>query len=384
MDFRFTDEQELLRESIREWCSRNVDEQKVQEWYAQHGVSDEVAKSWLDAGFGFLGLPEEVGGTPCDNVTLGLVVETLCECTGASMPFATNTFNMYDMCTMGTPEQIEMCMEGFRKTGKPLFSVALSEPGAGSDNMGMTTVAKEIDGKFHITGQKTWVTNGEYDPYVMVVARDEDPARTNTSMSLWLIPLDAPGVSTSPLNKMGNQINPFCEMYFDDVVVDESARVGERGKGFVNLMKHFEIARCMIVATNLGEAQAAMNDAAAYASERIAFEKPISTFQMIQEKLTDMEIRLRNTRNMLYDTLWRFDNNIPVSLECALLKRYGSPATTQVCREAVQIFGGLGYTSETRVGRCMLECMGMEIGGGTSEIMVHVAGRMLAKQYRNK
>ena len=246
------------------------------------------------------------------------------------------------------------------------------------------TVAKEIDGKIHINGTKNWVTGGEDADYVLLIAKDEDPAPTNSSMSLWLVPLDSPGLTTQLTDKIGGHIAPFCDMYFDDVVVDESARVGKRGEGFMNLMRDFEMHRCVAIAGNLGLAQAAMDDAAMYANERVQFGKPIGTFQLIQEKLTDMEIKLRNTRNLLYQTLWKMDTGQSVQLDSALMKRYGAEATTEVCNEALQIFGGLGYTNDVRVGRLFLECRGYTIAGGTSEVMVYIAGRMITKSYAKR
>ena len=139
-------------------------------------------------------------------------------------------------------------------------------------------------------------------PYTIVVAKDEDPSRENDKMSLWMIEMDRQGVSTAGLHKIGQQCIPFCEVYFDDVVLTEEDRVGTPGEGFMMVMKNFEVERALLVAEQLGLAQAAMEDAVTYANQRIAFNKPIANFQMTQEKLTEMEIRLQNTRNMLYKT----------------------------------------------------------------------------------
>lgn len=381
MDFRLTEEQELLKENVREWCAHNITEEMLQKWYAESDMPDEIAKSWIDAGFGYMGIPEEHGGTSCDNLTLGIVVEELAHTTGAHIPFSLNALLMYDLCEFGNPEQIKLGLDAFRKTGYPNFSLAISEPNAGSDNMSMTTYTKEIDGKIHINGQKTWVTNGEKCPYIFLVTKDDSPDPKNPSMSLWMFPKDLPGVTVTPVSRFCEGIEVFCDMTFEDVVIDKSCLLGERGKGFLGLLKNFEMERCMVMAQNVGQAQACMDDAAAYVSQRIAFGKPISNFQLIQEKLTDMEIKIRNSRNMTYQTLWELDNNKSVQISAALMKRYAGPATTQVCDEAIQIFGGLGFTKNSRAGRCMLDCRGMMIGGGTIEIMVHIAGRALVKQY---
>jgi alkylation response protein AidB-like acyl-CoA dehydrogenase len=201
---------------------------------------------------------------------------------------------------------------------------------------------------------------------------------------MWLVPLSRDGVSTASLHKIGDQIEPFCDIYFDSVVLTEADRVGARGVGFKNLMKNYETERCLIISRILGIAQAAMDDAAAYVSERVTFGKPIASYQLIQEMLVEMEIKLQNTRNMLYKTLWKIDNGQSVRIDSALLKRYGAQACTEVCDMALQIYGGLGFTTETRLGRCLMDCRGMRIAGGTDEIMVYIAGRLLAKQYTRK
>lgn len=173
-------------------------------------------------------------------------------------------------------------------------------------------------------------------------------------------------------------------MYFDGVVLTEDMRIGKPGEGFLNLMKNFETERCLIVAQCIGVAQAAMDDAAAYVSERTTFGKPIANYQLIQLKLTEMEIALQNSRNMLYKCLWKMDNGQSVRIDSALLKYYAGKACTMVASEALQIFGGLGYTDETRVGRMWVDLRGMQIAGGTDEIMVYIAGRQLSKKYAQR
>ena len=382
MDFSLTDEQELLVDSIAEFCERNLDEQKINDMYENQAMSDDLIKAYLDAGFGLMGIPEEQGGVPCDRVTLGILTEEFAHHAGCVTPFLNNTLAMCDMIDFGSPEQVEFCMQHYMETGKPIFSLGFSEPGAGSDNASMSSVTvKQPDGTYLLNGQKTWVTQGEVFPYVLVVAKDEDPTPANRKMSMWLVPRDTKGLSTAPLHKIGQQIMPFCEMYFDDVVLTEDMRVGKEGEGFVNLMKNFEMERCLIIAQCLGCAQAAMDDAAAYATERMTFGKPISSNQLIQLKLTEMETALQNTRNMLYRTLWKMDNDESVRIDSALLKRYGAQNSVKVASEALQIYAGLGYTTETRVGRIWKDLRGHEIAGGTDEIMVYIAGRQLAKKY---
>lgn len=382
MDFSYTDEQELLVQSVQEFCERFLDEEKINDMYANHGMSDELIMEYLNAGFGLMGIPEEQGGIPCDRVTLGILTEEFAHHAGCVTPFLNNTLAMCDMIDFGSPEQVAFCMEEYLKTGKPIFSLGFSEPAAGSDNSAMTTTTKkQADGTYRMNGQKTWVTQGEVFPYIFVVSKDEDPSRANSSMSMWLVPIDAPGISTAPLHKIGQQIMPFCEVYFDDVTLTEDMRVGKEGEGFKNLMKNFEMERCLIIAQCLGCAQAAMDDAAAYVSQRETFGKPLITNQLIQLKLTEMETALQNTRNLLYRTLWKMDQGESIRIDSALLKRYGAQQCEMVADEALQIYGGLGYTEDLRLGRIRQDIRGMRIAGGTDEIMVHIAGRQLAKKY---
>ncbi|NLI92368.1 MAG: acyl-CoA dehydrogenase [Peptococcaceae bacterium] len=382
MDFKFTEEQELLVESLREFMSREVTEEDIKTFYKEGAVSEKFSKAFIEAGFGFLGIPEEYGGTPADVTTLMLVGEELSRQGAAVFPFMSNILNMYDMVEFGRPDQITTTMEIYRQTGKPAFSLAISEPQAGSDNSSMTTVATHKNGKVYLNGAKTWVTHGNVAPWTLVVCKEESPELTNKNMSMYLFPADTPGVKFSQLHKIGQTSTTFCEMYLDNVEIDESALVGERNKGFLQLMKNFEVERLLIAAQSLGLAKAAMDDAAAYANERIQFGKPIGSQQMIQQMLTDMEIKIKNMHNLLYEATWRHDNGLPIKLESALVKRYCGMTGTEVCSDAIQIFGGLGYTTETRVSRAWQDARGWQIAGGTDQIMVHIAGREILKKYK--
>ncbi len=382
MDFTLTDEQELLLESVDEFCERYFTDEAIKDMYENHGMSDEIAEAYRDAGFGLMGIPEEYGGVPADKLTVGMMIERLYQKSGCMHILYQNSLSMFDIVEFGTEEQINLCMEHYMETGWPIASLSISEPGAGSDNRSMTcTAKKQADGTYKLSGQKTWVTMGAVLPYTIVIAKDEDPSHDNADMSLWLVKMDMPGVSTSTLHKIGQQAIPFCEVYLDDVVLKEEDRMGEQGKGFMMLMKNFEVERAYVVAEQLGLAQAALEDSAQYANQRIAFGKPIAKQEMIQELLTDMEIKVQNTRNMLYKTLWMLDNGQSVQLESALLKRYGCKECFEVADMGLQIYAGLGYTDEVRIGRLWADMRGNMFGGGTHEIMAYIAGRQVAKKY---
>lgn len=381
MDFKLSEEQQLLLESLQELCRREITEDEVKKWVANGDVSDKFIRAYFDAGFGLLGVPEEYGGTPVDTLTMMLVAQHLHKYSGVYMQITSTVLTLYDIIHFGTPEQIKTCLDIYLETGRSPFSIVISEPAAGSDNQSMTTTAKIEGDKVTINGTKTFVTAGEESPYLLVIAKDEDPSPTNRNMSMWLMPTNTPGVSTSKLHKIGQQTATFTEMYFDDVVIPKSCLVGEQGKGFLQLMQNFEVERLLIASTSLGLAEAAHEDAVKYAAVRKAFGQEIYRFQLVAEHLTDAEIKLNNVRNYIYKTAWEHDNGISIRLSSALVKRYVPKACLEVADSAMQVLGGIGYTDDTRVSRIWKDLRGNRFAGGTDEIMVHIAGREIVKKY---
>jgi Acyl-CoA dehydrogenases len=379
-EWKISEEQELLIESVREFCARNISETKIQEWLPTHQVPAEFSKAYVDAGFGFMGIPEEYGGTPADTLTQVIMMEEILRSAGAVIPSIGSALKMYDICEWGSPEQIIFFMDHYKKTGTCNIGLCISEPGAGSDNVAMVTTAKRVNGKVVISGSKTFCSNARFVDYFIVAAKDEDPARTSP-MSLWLVRKDAPGVSLSPLPEIGFNLVPFSEVYFDNVVIEEKDILGERGKGFITLMKHLEVERIFALAQVLGLAQAAMDDAAAYASQRVVFGQPIGKFQLIQKKLVDMEVKLQNCRNLTYKTAYELDQGMSGQLSTALAKYYVPRACHEIADDAMHIMGGIGYTTDCRVSRIWQETKGYQFGGGTEEIMVYISGRQILKKY---
>ena len=371
MDFSFSEDQELMIDSIKEFAATYFTDEAVKEMYeVHHGVPDEVQDAYRDLGFAFMGLPEEVGGIPATRIDLGILTETLYRATGCMTPFMTAMLAAYDVAEFGSEEQCQLIVDHYEKPGNCFAAMCLSEPGAGSDNMGMTTTTKkQADGTYILKGQKTWVTNGAYSSYLVVIAKDEDPARENKNMSLWLVPSDTPGVSTAALTKLGQQTVPFVDVFFDDVVLTEANRLGEA-------------ERCLVVAQGLGLAEAALDDAIDYALDRIAFGKPIADNPRVQDLITESKRTILYTRMMLYLCLWMLDQGMSCNAEVAMLKSESTKTCLKVADSAIEIFGGLGYTEEVRVGRIWKDLRGNALAGGTCEVMDYIAGRAIVNKYR--
>jgi alkylation response protein AidB-like acyl-CoA dehydrogenase len=331
-----------------------------------------------------LGVPEEFGGTPVDNLTLVMFAVELARLTGASLPCASNAISIDDIISFGTEEQQKFILEYVGKQGTPPFALGFSEPQAGSDSSSILTTATRREGKVYINGHKSMVTDADISPYLLVITRDLEGEVPMKSMSMWLVPNDASGVKLEALHKIGLKTGRFFEVYMEDVEIEESALIGVEGNGFMQLMKNFEIERLMLVAMGVGMAEAAFEEVARYCNVREQFGKPIGFFQIVQEYLTDMKIKLENMKNLLYKTAWKKDVGQSIQIDSALAKRYCAIASFEVIDTCMQLMGGIGYTEESRISRMWLDIRHLRMAGGTDEIMVHIGGRQLLKHYRQK
>lgn len=380
MDFARTDEQELLISSVRDFVSQSFPDEYFKKCDAESKYPQEFMKGLVDAGLGLLGLPEEYGGTPVDYLTLCMFCEEVARQTGTSY---LTSYIIYadDILMYGSDWQKETIMQ-LVSAGLPSLSLGISEPQAGSDNSAMRSTAVKTDDGYRINGQKTFVSNGHISPYCLLFTRDVDAPKPYKAMTMWMLPMDSPGVKTNVLHKVGWRMRPFCEIYLQDVALEQKHLVGKENEGFMQLMKNYEIERMVIVAGSLGCAQAAFDDALAYARQREQFGQPIGNFQLIQMKLTDMAIKIENMRNMLYKCAWEKQNGQDIRVSMALVKRYLGMAAFEVADDAMQIMGSIGYTDDCRISRIWRDLRGCRLSGGTDEIMVHIAGRTLMKEYK--
>jgi crotonobetainyl-CoA dehydrogenase len=369
MDFGLTDEQQLLLESLDELLERECPESYIADLDATHQPPTTFRRAMNEAGFGSLGFPEEFGGTPSDALTLVMLAERVAR-QGLNNGYGLELLQAKDILEFGSPEQQQEIL-GLLAAGDVPFALGFTEPGAGSDNSAMTTSAVHHDGVVTFNGTKTLITNALQSKYLLLMAKNPDVEDPRKAISMYLVPMDAPGVTTNRLEKILWHISDSCEICL----------VGVKGNGFKQLMRNFELERLVIAANCLGMAQCAFDDAATYAAQRVQFGKPIGSFQLIQLKLTDMAIKLENIRNFVYKTAWMVDQGEPLKSQGALCKRYSAMAAFEVADEAMQIFGGVGVTIGTRVSRLWLDLRGHRFGGGTDEIMVHIAGRQIVKDH---
>ena len=383
MDFSITDEQSLLLESLDELMDRGNFDNYFKECDKKEEFPQKAAEEAVKAGFASLGVPEEYGGTPVDLLTQIMVTVEAFAKGWPSLCWINHSLAADDILAFGTPEQQKIVMENALKGIKP-FTLGFSEPQAGSDSSAIATTVTKRDGKMYINGCKTFNTGANCSPYMLCIVRDFENDKPTKDMSMYLMRMDQPGVKMSKLDKIGNNMMHTYEVYLEDVEVTEDELVGEKGKAFYQLMKNFEVERLVSCAANVGMARCAYEDAVRYAGQRAQFGKTIGSFQIIQEKITDMAIKIKNMENMLYEAAWKKDNGISIRIESSLCKRYTGQAAFEVIDDAMQIMGGIGYTHDCRISRLWRDQRVYRIMAGTEEIMVHAAGRQLIKEASQK
>ncbi|OUO96004.1 acyl-CoA dehydrogenase family protein [Rubneribacter badeniensis] len=379
MDFSLTDEQQLLLDSVRELMERGNYDNYFKECDAKGELPQKAIDAAVEAGFATLGIPEEFGGTPCDELTKFLVAEEAIALGWPSLCWVNQSLEVDDILSFGSPEQQKIICDLGLKGIKP-FTLGFSEPQAGSDSAAATTTVKKKDGKLYVNGTKTFNTGANCSPYMLCVVRDFESENVTHDFSMYLLRMDQPGVKMAKLDKIGNNMMHTYEVYLDDVEVSPDDLVGTKGEGFIQLMKNFDIERLMSCVYNVGMARCAYDQAAKHAASRIQFGKPIGSFQLIQEKITDMKIKIENMQNMCYKALWKRMNGQSISIDASLAKRYTGQAAFEVIDDAMQIMGGIGYCHDCTISRLWRDQRVYRIMAGTEEIMVHTAGRALVKQ----
>jgi len=384
MDFRLTEEQELLVKSIKDLMLREYPESVQAEEDKNHEFPWKGWQLLADNGILALGIPEEYGGTPCDIQTLTIVCDTLGKYAySLSSVYGLGVITIKDINDFGSPELKKKILGGFVK-GEPPVALGISEPQAGSDASKLATTATIEGDKVTFNGQKIYCTIAGKAKYILLMTVDPKAESPYKGMSMWILPTDTPGVRMNELKKVSWWSVPTYEVFIDNATVPITNLVGKMGAGWVQLMKNFEIERVALCATGVGAAEAAFEDAAVFANNRVQFGQPIGNNQSISNKLVDMAIIIENSRNFLYKCAWMMDNGIPVRHEHAMAKLYSVQGVFKVMDDAMQIMGGMGLMMDCRIQRLWRDARIMRVGGGTDEIMYNIAGPMLLKKYKGK
>jgi alkylation response protein AidB-like acyl-CoA dehydrogenase len=373
--FIFTDEHEQLRESITNFALKEL-APHADEW-EETTFPDSVFRRMGELGFLGLDKPEQYGGQGGDYFSAMVLAEALsnANCGGLSMGIAVQTdMAMPPILAFGTEEQKQQWAVPAIK-GEKILCLGITEPDAGSDVKGIKTRAVRDGDEFVINGSKTYITNGHRADVIVLVTKT-DPDAGYDGFSLFLVPMDSPGViREKKLVKMGMHASDTALLAFQDVRVPASAMLGVAGMGFYKIMWELQGERLIGAAGSVAGAQKCFDRTLEYAKEREAFGKAIGHFQVIRHKFAEMATKIESARQLVYVTAWRFANGEYPVREISMAKLHASRIACEVADECIQIHGGAGYMKEYNIERVWRDMRLNRIGAGTDEIMLEVIGR---------
>jgi alkylation response protein AidB-like acyl-CoA dehydrogenase len=373
MDFELTQEQKMWRETVHEFCAKEV-KPKAQHVDETGEFNWEAVKKMGPLGLLGLNVPEEYGGAGVDAVSAAIAIEELgWACGSTALAIAAHNGLACAPIAMFGSEGLKAKWLPQLASGKgKLGALALTEPGAGSDLQGGVKTKAVVEGdSWIIDGQKMWTTNASIADLIVTLCRTDDKR-----LSLILVPTDTPGLRIGkPEKKMGLHGSPTHAVAYEEVRVLRENLVGVEGKGLAHTLAVLDGGRISIGALAVGLAQAAFEEAIKYAHERHTFGVPIAQHQAIQWMIADAATEIECARLMVYRAAWLKQNRRPFTKEASQAKLFATEMAERVCRNAIQIHGGYGYSSEFPVERLYRDARLMTIGEGASEIQRMVIAR---------
>jgi acyl-CoA dehydrogenase len=375
-DLDLTEEQQALTATAREFAKKEII--PVAGKLDEYGTFPaEILKKAWSLGLMNCEVPETYGGPGLSCLEHSLVLEEISYgCLGVNTSMAGNMLGAMPLIIAGTEEQKQKYLA--RLISEPIFAAyACSEPDAGSDVAGMSTKVTKHGDDYVLNGQKRWITNAGVANWFTVFATF-DKAQKHKGITCFVVDANTPGVKIGRKeDKMGQRCSNTCDIILEDAKLPKSALVGEEGGGFKVAMKTFDRSRPWIAAGAAGVIRRALEESRTYALERKTFGVPIAQHQAIQFMLAEMAIAYETTRLLCHKAAWMIDKGRLDSIVSSYAKAYGADAAMRVTTDAVQIFGGYGYTKEYPVEKLMRDAKLLQIYEGTSQIQRMVIARNL-------
>ncbi len=378
MNFQLSEEHQQLREMVRDFALNEV-APSAAERDETETFDREIFDKMAELGLTGIPWPEEYGGAGFDYLAYCIAVEELsrvCASTGVTLSAHTSLAG-WPVYKFGSEEQKQKYLRPMAE-GKKIGAYGLTEPGSGSDAGGMRTYAVKDGDDYVLNGSKIFITNGGIaDIYVVFAVTD---AESKNSTTAFIVEADYPGFSVGKKEKkLGIRSSPTTEIIFENCRVPAENILGELGQGFKVAMQTLDGGRNGIAAQAVGIAQGALDASIDYAKEREQFGKPIVANQGVAFKLADMATQIEASRLLTYQAAWLESNNLPYGKASAMAKLMAGDTAMSVTVEAVQVFGGYGYTKDYPVERYMRDAKITQIYEGTQEIQRLVISRMLTK-----
>jgi alkylation response protein AidB-like acyl-CoA dehydrogenase len=379
MDFELSDEQRLLRDTIRSFVDTQI-RPVAREWEESGRYPDEIVATMRQMGLFGLLVPEEHGGMAADMVSLAVVFEEISRgWMGVAGILGSHSLSCWMIAQYGTDEQKRAHLPALA-TGERRTGIALTEPDAGSDLQGIATTARADGDSYVVNGRKTWITNARHaDPLPVLVKTDPAARPAHAGMSVLLVDPGPGGFQVvRDLPKLGYRGPETCELVLDDVRVPAANLLGGvPGRGLQQVLAALEKGRINIAARAVGVAQEAYDQALRYAGQREAFGQKISGFQAVQLKLADMAMKVQAARLLTYWAAARADAGQRTDLESGMAKVYASEVAQECAVTAMGVHGGYGYSKEFTIERLYRDAPLMVIGEGTNDILRTVIARAL-------
>lgn len=379
MNFSTSETQQMIREAARDFAQKHI-RPNVMEWDESQTFPVDLFHEMGQYGFMGVLVPEEYGGSGFGYHEYVAVIDEIAQVCG-SIGLSTAAHN--SLCTghimyFGNEDQKKKYLPKLA-SGEWIGAWGLTEPNTGSDAMRMKCVAKKVDGGWVINGSKSWITHGISGNVAVVLARTGD-LLDSRGISAFIVEKGTKGFTPGKKeNKLGMRASETAELHFEDCFIPDENLVGNEGEGFIQAMKILDGGRISIAALSLGIAKGAYKAALKYSQEREQFGKPISSFQGISFKLADMATEIEASELLIQQASELKNAGKPMTKESAMAKYYASEVAVKASTEAIQIFGGNGYTKNYPVEKFYRDSKLCTIGEGTSEIQKLVIARQILK-----
>jgi butyryl-CoA dehydrogenase len=368
---RFSEEQNEFAAATRQWCRREVGTKEQRDAYTQSGLeshSPDLYRKLATTGYIGISLPEEYGGSGGGLIEQFLFFEELWYGMAPVHGAGTSHTCAGIYKRFGSEEQKKRVLSAI--TDGTLYSISISEPGAGSDLSGIACKAEKVDGGWRINGQKTWCSDAHFADAILVTVRTDRADNPRKGLSMLEVPAGAHGVEVRPISTMGGkEVN---DIFFTDVFVGDDALVGERGGAWNQLMAGLNGERLVCAAQGIGMAQRTFDDLLGYVKIRSQFGQTIGTFQAVRHRVATMALELEAARSLAYDTVYQAHHGLGDPQDLVRLTSMAKVKVTETAKmlalEGVQLMGGYGYATEYEMERHLRDAISPTIYAGTNEI----------------
>ncbi|MFN8278019.1 MAG: acyl-CoA dehydrogenase family protein [Chitinophagales bacterium] len=371
----FTEEHDLFRQSARQFIEKEV-KPYINEWERAERLPRELFVKMGDQGFLGINFPDNLGGTNNDFWYSVVWLEELAKAgfAGISAAVSVHQYMATNHILRAGSESLKQRYLPKSISGDFVGSVAISEPGAGSDVANMRTTAVRDGDFFILNGSKTFITNGVYGNFVTVACKTDSSAGIG-GISMIVVDQGTPGFTAKKLDKMGWKSSDTAELFFDNVRVPVANLVGREGQGFFYIMESFQLERLVGAILGIAGAEEVIEWTLQYMKERTAFGKPLEKFQVLRHKLVDLITELEVTKQFVYHCCWKEANGQFAVKECSMAKMKASELGKTIADECLQVFGGYGFMSEYPIERAYRDARAGTIVAGTTEIMKEIIAK---------